>query len=304
MNAWTQVLKSWQNKTFLQIMSLSILSLSISAIFSVLLIAKNTKNIFNKWSENIEITIYLSENSSESDWQQIQSFLDKNDWIEKSQFVSKKQAKEKFQVSLSEYAPELKDLEDIDNPFPNTIEAKLSLATGIENVTNNLSKFAKQIEALSGVEEVSWGKQWLEKYSKFFLSFKNLSLLLVLIVIAASLFIVANSIRSSIEDRRNEIEILELVGATKSMVRKPFILEALVLTSLALASAFAMSYASYYIVSEKYSNSFQLLGLSQGIVFFSFVESIFLLASIIAAALLTSYICVKNINTGWAASAS
>ncbi len=302
MSAWKQVLKTWQNNILLQFISLGVLSLCLTAVMGVLLISKNTKLIFDKWADNLEITVYLAENISEDEQTKLLDFLKNKEIIKESKYVSKQEAKAKFQESLSDYAPELKTLEDADNPFPNTIEAKLNFSSGIEQISKNLSVLSNQISAFTGVEEVSWGKQWLEKYSSFFTSVKSLSFALALIVICSALFVIVNSIRSSIYQKRNEIEILELVGATKAMIRRPFILEAIVLSSLTAIVSFVLLFTSYKILDSLYSKTLKSIGLYDGIVFFSFSEGLFLLLGFVVLSGITAYICVKNINTGWSAS--
>ncbi|MEZ4871772.1 MAG: hypothetical protein R2827_05890 [Bdellovibrionales bacterium] len=77
-----------------------------------------------------------------------------------------------------------------------------------------LKSVASTLETFSGVDSTSFGQDWVENYATVVRSFRASSLFLLFVLFAGGMMIVSNSIKNSLAQRREEIEIMELVGAT------------------------------------------------------------------------------------------
>jgi cell division transport system permease protein len=78
---------------------------------------------------------------------------------------------------------------------------------------------------MSHVVEVDYGREWLDRIEALGRSMRNFGSGALALVLAAALLVVANTIRLAVYARRDEIEIMKLVGATNAYVRTPFLLE-------------------------------------------------------------------------------
>ena len=125
---------------------------------------------------------------------------------------------------------------------------------------------------------------------------------MVAILLVGGLFVVGNSIRASIAARREEIEILELIGATASMIRRPYVAEGAMMGAVASLFAIALNYALHLWQASLMSSSVALGSLAQQ---FTFMSPLMLLAFVVAGSLLGAigaWLTVRQINDGWSAS--
>lgn len=107
------------------------------------------------------------------------------------------------------------------NPLPYTVRIKLKRATDLQSLLTKL-------RAISFIDDVAYGKEALQEFRGFSDLLWNGSLLMVILLGTGSLFIVANTVRLTLMMRREEIEIMRLVGATHWFIRWPFIIEGLI----------------------------------------------------------------------------
>ena len=129
------------------------------------------------------------------------------------------------------YSPKEQELEDLikdfgnelslfeqNNPLHNVIYVKAADPQQTANV-------AKQIEKLDYTYEVLYGEGKVEKLFSFLNISRNIGLVLIIGLLFTAMFLISNTIRITIIARKDEIEIMKLVGATNSFVRVPFVLE-------------------------------------------------------------------------------
>ena len=113
--------------------------------------------------------------------------------------------------------------------------------------------------------------------------------------------IVGNSIRALVDQRRKEVEILELIGATPQYIRVPFVLSGAITGFLASVFSLGLGFLLYGLVLSKFMNAVKILGISDKLSFFSPLELLIIIVSGIVIGAVGSYLCIKNINNGWSA---
>lgn len=129
------------------------------------------------------------------------------------------------------YSPKEQELDDLikdfgdelslfeqNNPLHNVLYVKAAEPQQTANV-------AKQIEKLDHTYEVLYGEGKVEKLFSFLNIGRNIGLILIFGLLFTAMFLISNTIRITIIARKDEIEIMKLVGATNSFVRVPFVLE-------------------------------------------------------------------------------
>src|SRR5207253_8852815 len=107
------------------------------------------------------------------------------------------------------------------NPLPPPLE--VTPGTGRPPSAGRLR--AARLEKLPGVQEVDYGREWLAKLEALGRGLRVFGAGALFTVLGAALLVVANTIRLAVYARRDEIEIMKLVGATDGYVRAPFLLE-------------------------------------------------------------------------------
>ena len=137
---------------------------------------------------------------------------------------------------MASYAPDLLNDPELAELIPSHLQVKLDSTDQSQNL-GRLQELNEKLKVEKGVAEVSYGQEWVKKYTQFNQLVRGLVGFLSLTLLGACLFIMATVIQNSIESRRYEIEVLELLGATASLIRKPFLKEGAVLGFVGVAIA-------------------------------------------------------------------
>jgi cell division transport system permease protein len=222
--------------------------------------------------------------------------------VQNIQFISQEQAVAQFQSKNSLFSKDF--LEDLKSQevFPESFEVTLKGSIRDESYFAKIQETAHQMGEFVGVEEVSYGQGWIERYSAFLRVTNSLVLVIVLLFIAASLIIISNLIRVLVYNQREEIEILELIGETAQNIRMPYIFEGLMFSLTAYVIGMAMNLCLFLWISQEFAGNTMLSHLA-GIVAapsFTFLVSGFFLSCLVG--LCSAFITVRSINTGWALS--
>ena len=160
---------------------------------------------------------------------------------------------------------------------------------------------AAQLKTQQGVDEVSYGQEWVEKYAALVSAVEISFQLVGFIIVLASIFVMSNAIRASVQSHRDEIVVLEMIGATSSMIRKPFLKEGAALGFMSSALAMSLCYGLYALMKNLVVTRLSFLQLAEHL---SFISPVLIATMIVAGTLmgaLGSYLCVRKMNDGWSA---
>ena len=171
-------------------------------------------------ARNIEVVLYLKENLSPHQISTLQQKLVCFGEVSAARYISKTEALEKFRKILKKDAILLDGL--VDNPLPASFE--LSLSHDLKE-PDLVKSFLSRLTNLPEVESIQGGGEWVQKFSGLLIAIRLLVLCIGAILTIISLFIIASTIHFTIDNRRDEILIMRLVGATEWYVRFPFIFE-------------------------------------------------------------------------------
>jgi cell division transport system permease protein len=135
-----------------------------------------------------------------------------------------------------------------ENPLPSSFELKLK-REALDPV--RIEQKASQIKQMSGVEDVQYGEKWLSSLNTMSKGMKIVGMLLGTIIFIAISFATYSTIKILFYRRIDEIETLKLLGATRSFIRYPFLLEGLFIGILGGIVGFLCLFALYSFVSYK-----------------------------------------------------
>jgi cell division transport system permease protein len=167
--------------------------------------------------------------------------------------VSREDALGRFRRDLGGQAGILDGLSG--NPLPASLEVTLREGGGGPAAVRAV---AARVRGIRGVEDVQYGEEWIAQYGAFMNFLRILGTLLGGFLLAGSALVVSNTIRLAVYARREELEILSLVGASKPFVRIPFLIEGILQGILGGALAIAILYGAYRIVEPRLSQSLLL----------------------------------------------
>jgi cell division transport system permease protein len=136
----------------------------------------------------------------------------------------------------------------------------------------------QQLGTLPGIDELGYGHEWVEGYARAVGFVRGVAVVLGSVLALATLLIVSNTIRLSVYARRDEIEILALVGAGRLFVAAPFLLEGLLQGAAGSALALAALWVGFQVMTSSFGGGLELLLGSAQPVFFGATQALALLA--------------------------
>jgi len=236
------------------------------------LLLRNMEELLDQFGDDLRVTVYLESDVSDETLRGLEQLVREIPGVEDVDVVSPDEALERFRASVGSGSALLDGL-DV-NPLPASLEISLSAsrrsAEGMEAVAN-------AIEGLAGVESLSSGRDWVEGYLRAVALVRGVAVGLGIILAFATLLIVANTIRLGVFARRDELEILSLVGASRSFVQTPFLLEGVLLGAGGGAIALGLLYALFRLVLPGFEFGLELL-VGSAPRFFSSVEALIVVA--------------------------
>ncbi len=301
MGAWKNFFRSWHQTPGIHASTLAVLIGTFSVICIAVNIGFNLKNILSSWGQSVQLTVYLQDELKEEEISKVKSALQDLEQFDKVEFISKQAAAQRLQKSMGSYSPKLFNDPEFTNPLPISFEA--TLKQGVQSAVryNQLVSLAETIQKYAGVEEVSYGQGWVENYAGFLKSVDYTLYGVIALLFFGSILVIGNSIRSSIYQRRDEIEILELCGATSYYIRWPYIFEGALMGAIASLAAIAITYGVFFWQKEIFGQSLLLWGVQAQIQFLNLPLTIALFMLGAALGTIGSYICVRQLATGWSA---
>lgn len=190
-----------------------VLNLSLNAFF-------NMRSFLNVSNMRTHISVYYQQ---ELDNSQFKEFEEKNcsrPFVDRCEYLTTAKAKERF----VQKNPDLKEtLEVLDeNPFPPSIE--IEFQKDFKSI-DTLKSFASELQKEKGVLYVDDGGKWVSNWIQILNLFDRLTYMLAIVFGCIIVFVISNTIQLLVYSRRDEVEILSLVGATRNMIRLPFLTE-------------------------------------------------------------------------------
>jgi cell division transport system permease protein len=193
------------------------------------------------WDETWTMSVYLRDNVSDDQRQALTSYLNRLPSAEIKRFISKDAALQEFKHMLGPQASLLDGLET--NPLPASFEVTFRKDA---DKSHDLYVVQEEIEHMAGVEEVQFSEEWLGRFESFIFGLVVVGLLCI-----GVLFIISNTIKLTIYSRRDEIEVMKMVGATDWFIRVPFLVEGLLQGIISGAISIAILFLFYFGLTMK-----------------------------------------------------
>lgn len=233
----------WSNR-LMSFASVLVLLVCLLLIGAALLISVNINSILDFIELQNEMVIFLVDDVSGVEKDNIMSDLGRMDGIESVTFVSKDEGL----ASMSEnYDGDQKDLFKglvDDNPLPDKYTVTLNDLSQMQVVKNVM-------ENTLGVYKVSAPTDLANTLLKIRNGLTLACMAVVAMLIIVSFVIIGNTIKLTVFNRRKEINIMKFVGATDTFIRMPFIVEAIILGLISMGIAFAITWKCYGLVVDE-----------------------------------------------------
>lgn len=244
------------------LMTIALLGVALALPGGLFVITANLKALTTGWERSTGLSLFLTPATTQAEAQRLAARLGRRAEITKVRIVDRDAALAELEA-YSDFGDVLAGLPE--NPLPIVLVALPSVSAS----ATELEVLATELEALPETDLVQHDADWVRRFEALIDLTERGSMVLASILACALLLIVSNTIRLEIENRRDEIRIMELVGATGTYIRRPFVytglwyglLGGLVACGLVIVALLLLQ-APVSRVATLYETDFPLIGLS------------------------------------------
>jgi len=215
-----QAVSSFWRRSFVTFLSIITITIALVILGAFALITLNLRSALGNLRRQVQLEFYLEESTTKADVSKLISDLETEKGVESVEFVTAERARIEF---VDDFGEEL--LRGLpNNPFPPSVRVEISRTLSMgEAVTRLADKYRKHplVAELSAPNIIAYR---LAKASRIFLA---LTFAWGIILLFSSTVIITNTVRLAIAQRAENIKIMQLVGASPSFVRLPFLFEGL-----------------------------------------------------------------------------
>ncbi len=206
------------------VFSTTIICLSFLIVGVFLSLANNLRHVARQVSADMTVAFFLEKSAAPADLAELERRIRASPLVAGVAIVQPGAALERFRKDF----PELGDILDnlASNPFPASLEARLKSDAGDPA---KVAAFVREFRTARGVADAQYNRDWVDRMRSLSRLVSAVGFFLGGILVLASFFIISNVIKLNVLARKNEIEILRLVGATNTFIRVPFLLEGMAL---------------------------------------------------------------------------
>lgn len=229
----------WRGKQAGLLSTLTI-ALALFVLGGFLVVTANLERLGTEWSNAAELSVYLKDDITAAERRAVETVLAPSDLVAAHESVSKAEALARFKQTFGDLAAAVDGVGS--NPLPASLEVRLRPGPGVSAAVDSLGA---RLRTLAGVADVRYDRQWLTRVLSAINIIRGVGLVLGSVLAIAAALTVANVVRLALYARREELDIMNLVGAPQAFVRGPFVMEGVlqggigaVVALLALGAAF------------------------------------------------------------------
>ncbi len=213
-------LKSVVRNFSLSFASIMCTTITLILVAVAVVAAANVNNATKLIEDELTIVTYLKKGVTEEQIDNVKSEISSYKNVEEVTFKSK----DEWKLEMSEYDDSFKTVLDYldENPLMDSFVLKV-------NDVKKLSETSEYIKAINGVDTVKYGEGMVEQVISVFDIVQKIVVVVVIALVVVTSFLISNTIKLTIFSRRNEIEIMRLVGASNITIKLPFLFEGFII---------------------------------------------------------------------------
>ena len=229
------------------LLSTSTIALALLVLGGFLIATANLQRLGAEWSSAAEMSVYLDDQITDQQRKAIEDAIAPSDIVASREYVSKGLALSRFRETFNDLAGSIETLGT--NPLPASYEVRLKAGPASEA---GLEALGTKLRATSGVVDVRYDRQWLSRLMSAINVIRGVGLAIGAVLTLAAALTVASVVRLALHARRDEIEIMQLVGAPTAYVRGPFVMEGVIQGGVGALVALTLLAAAFFALRGVY----------------------------------------------------
>jgi len=284
-----RALRNMRQWPFLCSASILTMAVALATVATFFLVVVNIEQLAQRWTKEIQIIAYLQKPPAQKNIAILMQSLKRIPEVESIKYVSPLDAMRRFKNHLGEDASLLQGVNRdlLPASFELSLKPEFRNQPGIKTVIEKL-------ENLLEVDDLRYGQKWLERFNNFVRMLRFVGIVLGGFLLFAALFIVSNTIKLTLYARRDELEIMALVGATMRFIKIPFLLEGAIQGLLGGLLSLAFLALSFVLILSHSVDSFWLTPTDFELVFLTLQQQILLVVAGVLLGVLGSFSSLRR----------
>jgi cell division transport system permease protein len=217
------------------------IALALIVLGALLIVTWNAEQLIARWTAAAEFSVYLRDDATSEQRDAIEMAIDQSGLAAGREFVSKAEALTRFRREFAELAELTSGFDE--NPFPASIEVRVRPGADHDNAEG----VVKRLIAMPGVADARYDRDWLARLGTGLGTIRAAGFSLALLMAVAAAVTVATVVRLGLRARRDELEIMELVGAPLAFIRGPFVAEGFLQGGIGALLAIALLWVGFLV---------------------------------------------------------
>lgn len=201
---------------FASLMIVLVIAVTLALPAALNLIVKNAAAVSGSWDNALDFSVFLSRDLSLDEAQHLAQLIGQRADVANVSLISAQQALEEFKLQ-SGFGDAMDQLSQ--NPLPHTLVVRPSAA----NTTESMVLLREELANLPETDLVQVDTEWVQRFHAILDIVRQAILIGSVLLGTAIIVIIGNTIRLDIQNRREEIEVTKLIGASNAFVRRPFL---------------------------------------------------------------------------------
>ena len=229
-----------RQNVFVNVVTIGTITLALLIVSLFMLIFVNIESAAENWSERVQVTVYFDKELTAQDQSVFRQKISALSGVSRVNYVTRDEALKRFKNRLRGQETLLEGVRPEILPTSFEIALKRSFRD-----TASVEKFVITLKQIPGITEVQYGEEWVRRFNSFLNFIRLLGVLLGGFLVVAVVFIVSNTIKLTIYSRRDELEVMALVGASRFFIKAPFLLEGLIQGTVGSALSVVLLFGLY-----------------------------------------------------------
>lgn len=209
-----------RQNVFISLVTVGTIAIALLIVSLFLLVFVNLEGVADSWSQRVQVTAYFDHELAPQELSTLKARILAIPGTDRIVYVGQQEAMQRFQARLKGQEALLDGVPA--DVLPSSLE--IGLKRGSRG-SDEIDAYVARLRNVPGISEVQYGQEWVRRYTTFMNFMRMAGLLLGGFLFLAVMFIVSNTIKLTIYSRKEELEILGLVGATRMFIKAPFLIE-------------------------------------------------------------------------------
>jgi len=202
------------------LLSTATIAIALFVTGAFLIVTSNLERMAEEWSGAAEMSVYLTEAFGGPERAALERELRADPSVTGVEFISKETALTRFRATFPDLAQTLGGL--AENPLPASLDVRLRSTSG---ASDPIDALVTRMRTMPGVADVRYDKDWLDRLLRGVRMLRAVGFALGGALLLAAALTITNVVRLALNARRDELDIMQLVGAPPAYVRGPFVME-------------------------------------------------------------------------------